>query len=236
MKMTKLYFYFILSILIIIISSSCLAFGSNDNSKLETPAGLATFPVQIKQLSPTVAMAKSTQLPLVITATPSIEKSTTPTELPQIAQSPSSPQPVVLPTSSENGQILKIYLVAVGDNGVSGPVIGCGDSLVAVDVAVKPTVAVLRAALNELLSIKTGTYGQTGLYSALHQSNLQIDNLYIQNGLASIYLTGDLLLGGTCENPRVEEQLKATALQFSTVQNVEIFINGVPLNEVLSLK
>ena len=233
--MTKQYFYFILSILIIIISSSCLAFGSNDISKLETPAGLATFPVQIKQLSPTVAIAKSTQLPLVITATPSIEKSNTPTELPQIAQSPSS-QPVVLPTSSENGQVLKIYLVAVGDNGVSGPVFGCGDSLVAVDVAVKPTVAVLRAALNKLLSIKTGTYGQTGLYSALHQSNLKIDNLYIQNGLASIYLTGDLLLGGTCENPRVEEQLKATALQFSTVQNVEIFINGVPLNEVLSLK
>ena len=70
----------------------------------------------------------------------------------------------------------------------------------------------------------------------LYQSDLEIENLYIQDGVAYIYLKGELLQGGTCDSPRIEEQLKATALQFSTVRDVKIFINNEPLEAVLSLK
>jgi hypothetical protein len=176
-----------------------------------------------------------------------VDKASIPTETAEPTQ-PSSPTPsvatveittqasVLTPTPISNTQTLKIFLVAIGDNGVSGKKIGCDDSLVAVDVGVQPTVAVLRAALTRLLEIKTSYYGESGLYNALYQSDLEIENLSIQNGLASIYLKGDLMLGGTCDSPRVDEQLKATALQFSTISNVEIFINGIPLAEKLSLK
>ena len=139
-------------------------------------------------------------------------------------------------TPSSNSQMIKIYLVAVGDNGATGTKFGCDDSLVAVDVGIPPTTGVLRAALSELLAIKTATLGESGLYKALYQSNLEIDNLTVINGRASISLKGDLILGGVCDAPRVEEQIKAIAFQFATVSAVDIFINGVPLEDVLSLQ
>ena len=42
------------------------------------------------------------------------------------------------------------------------------------------------------------------------------------------------MLGGVCDNPRVEGQIRKTAEQFSSVQNVEIYLNGKPLQESLS--
>ena len=42
------------------------------------------------------------------------------------------------------------------------------------------------------------------------------------------------MLGGVCDSPRFEAQIEQTALQFSTVSNVEVFINDIPLEDVLS--
>jgi hypothetical protein len=49
-------------------------------------------------------------------------------------------------------------------------------------------------------------------------------------------LSGTMMLGGVCDNPRVEAQLEETALQFPTVSQVSVFVNSRPLEEVLSLK
>ncbi len=57
---------------------------------------------------------------------------------------------------------VKIFLVATGDNGVSGKMIGCGDSLVPVTQQIVPTQGVLRAALEILLGIQQQYYGQSG--------------------------------------------------------------------------
>jgi len=38
------------------------------------------------------------------------------------------------------------------------------------------------------------------------------------------------------DNPRVEQQLNETALQFSTVQEVQIYLNNQTLKDALSLK
>jgi spore germination protein GerM len=103
-------------------------------------------------------------------------------------------------------------------------------------VSITPTEAVLRAALTKLLSIKTRFYGESGLYNSLYQSNLSIESLIIQNGVATIRLSGTISMGGECDTPRFQAQLEQTALQFSTVKQVSIFINGKPLSEVLSSK
>ena len=142
----------------------------------------------------------------------------------------------VLPDATPGLQTVQIFLIALEDGGRSGKEIGCDDSVIPVQVAIAPTQGVLRAALGELLSLKEPYYGQSGLYNALYQSDLKLDSVSIEQGEAVIYLSGTLTLGGVCDSPRVEAQLEETALQFHTVSHVSVFVNGRPLEEVLSLK
>jgi hypothetical protein len=126
---------------------------------------------------------------------------------------------------------VNIYLIGIGAGRV-----GCGDQVVPVRRKIAPTAAPLTAALNELLSLKDQYYGQSGLYNALYQSNLSIQNITRKGATWYIYLTGSMQLGGVCDIPRVEAQLLRTALQFPTVKQVHYFINGVPLKTALSQK
>jgi len=126
-----------------------------------------------------------------------------------------------------------IYLIAVGDEGQMGKAIGCGDSVVPVEVEIEPTVAPLTAALRKLLSLGTREYGMSGYYNALYSSDLTLESVSIENGEAIIRLSGTLTLGGVCDEPRVRAQLRQTALQYVTVDRVSIFINGTPLDELL---
>lgn len=127
---------------------------------------------------------------------------------------------------------VKIFLVAVDDNGKSGEQIGCGDSLVAVSKTITATTKPLEAALKELLAIKTHDYGESGLTTALYQSNLTVQSVSIKNGSATIKLTGTVLSGGTCDDPRIVAQLQQTALQFSSVKTADIYVNDVPLDQL----
>lgn len=147
------------------------------------------------------------------------------------------PLPTPTPLSPTQGGFthVQIYLVALSDNGQSGQKIGCDDSLIAVEREITPTIAPLRASLNELLSLREQYDGQSGLYNALYQSDLKIDDIGLANGLATIYLSGRYTLGGVCDIPRFEAQLEATALQFSTVDRVIIFLNGQAMKDALSL-
>jgi hypothetical protein len=133
-------------------------------------------------------------------------------------------------------QTIKIVLIALEDNGQSGTLVGCGDSAIPINVAIPRTQGVLRAALEKLFSAKQQFYGNSGYYNALYQSDLQVDRVTIEQGKAIVHLTGTVMLGGTCDAPRVEAQIEQTALQFSTVKEVTVFINDKPLEEVLSTK
>ncbi|MGV8026022.1 MAG: GerMN domain-containing protein [Anaerolineaceae bacterium] len=173
--------------------------------------------------------------PVVPTTTPTLPATSTalPTETSVLA-----PLPTITSTSiSSKPQTIFIYLVAVGDNGISGEMIGCGDSLVPVEVAIEPTEAVLRSALTALLNLSPEmTYGQSGLYNALYLSDLQIESLDIIDREAIISLTGTMVTGGECDIPRIEAQLTAIAMQFSTIDSVTITINGILLQDLLDLR
>jgi hypothetical protein len=174
-------------------------------------------------LSSTPPLPSSTPVPIINTLTPTLT--------PHV-----SPAPTTIETTSPSGKsvILKIFLVALDDGGVSGKAVGCGDSAVPVTIEIPYTTAVLRAALTELLSIKDQYYGESGLYNALYQSDMTIDGINLVNGEAVIKLKGKFSLGGICDNPRFQAQLEETALQFSTVQKASFFINNVPLEDLLS--
>lgn len=157
---------------------------------------------------------------------------------PSPGTSPASQSPAQNQTqnSSSKTTTVKIYLIALGDNGASGEQIGCGDSVIAIFRQVPQTQAVLKAALNELLSLKSQYYGESGLVNSLYQSNLKLDDVYIIGGKATVKLSGIISLAGVCDSPRVEAQLNSTVLQFPTVKESEIFVNGKPLSDILSGK
>jgi len=158
------------------------------------------------------------------------------------AQSPSAVDPAVTGTDTPPAVdppatlMVKMVLIAVDDQGKSGDPVGCGDSAVAAQVEIPYTQGVLKAAIQRLLALKDQFYGESGLYNALYQSDLRLDSVTIKDSAATVNLSGSLKLGGECDNPRVEAQLTKTALQFSTVSRVSIFINGKPLKDALSLK
>lgn len=134
--------------------------------------------------------------------------------------------PAPPPTEEPGGFTLtRIHLISLNDGGP----LGCGDTVVPVTVEIPSTRAVLRATLEKLLSQRSQYYGESGLYNALYQSQLTVDDVRIDNGVATIRLSGQVVLGGVCDTPRVQAQLEQAALQFSTVDSVRIYVNGNPL-------
>ncbi|MCX6036201.1 MAG: GerMN domain-containing protein [Chloroflexi bacterium] len=181
-----------------------------------------TFEVGLEHSPSGTASPTTTLVPLVSTD-------------PQPSPTVQAPTDTRVPTDLPTKHTVQIFLIAVDDNGQTGIPVGCGDRAVPVQVEIPPTQGVLKAALVALLSVKDQYYGQSGLYNALYQSDLQVETVRIDSGKASVYLTGTLMMGGECDAPRVQAQLEQTVLQFPTVTEAAIFINGKPLSDVLSL-
>jgi hypothetical protein len=119
-------------------------------------------------------------------------------------------------------ETVDIGLVALGDEGVLGPIFGCDDSLVTVERDVQSFEDVevqIRAAVQQLL-----VTDDSGLYNVFLGQDLIVGDIRLVNGVAEIDLVGPLLLGGVCDDPRVTEQIRATATQFPGVDDVDVFI------------
>ncbi|HEX6270695.1 MAG TPA: GerMN domain-containing protein [Anaerolineales bacterium] len=195
----------------------------------QTPTLLATATSFIPTDTSTVVITPTEQLaPTQTLIIPSATNSLPPpTPVPPTATT-------VPPNPTAAEQTVKIFLIALEDNGQSGTLVGCGDSAIPVTVTIPRTQGILRAALERLLSAKQQFYGESGFYNALYQSDLQLRSVRIDQAKAILHLTGTVMLGGVCDSPRVQAQIEQTALQFSTVTDVEVFLNDTPLEEVLS--
>lgn len=217
---------------------------------IASPTGGLTFPTVAQYLTPPT-VTPTTALPSpTATQNPSPTPSAAPsaTPIPTVQASPTSGQALTLPSAPlgptatpvpaaiQDGktQRILVFLVLLNDNGKTGWPVGCGDSVVPVEVRTEPTQAVLKAAIQALLDL--GEPVQPNLYNALSRAKVSLQRVELVQGVASIYLTGELLLGGVCDDPRAQAQLEQTALQFKTVRSVRIFLNGVPLQQALSEK
>lgn len=174
-----------------------------------------------RRLRQCVILAIAMTLALACTFTPSPSPSPT-------------PEPPTLPTATPAAVTVQLFFVALEDNGLSGRAIGCGDSIVPVQVQLPYTEDLPRATLETLLAVQGQFYGESGLYNGLDQSTLQVEEISTEGGRAIVNLSGTLMLGGVCDNPRVEAQIEETMLQFPGVDEVLVFVNGVPLEELLS--
>jgi Sporulation and spore germination len=154
----------------------------------------------------------------------------------------SNPSPIAssIPPTQETSPTpsqANIYMIATGDNGASGKKIGCDDSVVPVFIPIPASLDPVMGALEALLSIHDQNYGQSGLYNSLYQSTLKVDSVKTDNkGGATVNLSGVYQLGGECDDPRFRAQIEETVLQFPQIKTVEIFINNISLDDILSGK
>jgi hypothetical protein len=135
--------------------------------------------------------------------------------------------------SARNTQPIKIYLVALGDNGKTGKKIGCDDSLIAVTRDIKKTNAPLTAAIAELLQTPQHPEGSPNLENFWKGNNLKVKSISLVNGTATIRLSGRVFVAGVCDEPRIQSQIEATARQFRTVKNVRVFLGKQTLADAI---
>ncbi|WP_324644483.1 hypothetical protein [Pseudarthrobacter sp. LT1] len=192
---------------------------------------------------PTTTASPTTTPAPTMTATPTTPGSTsaaptTPAAAPP-SSAPASPPPTQEPTPTglpEQTGPLTIYYVAVGDNGVSGPKIGCGDSLVATTTAPVRFTDQVGPSVGTLLANKSRDVGLSGLINVLYQSNLTYLGGELNGSTITIWLSGQFMLAGVCDIPRAKAQLEYTAMAASGATSAQVFVNGRPIDEVLSLK
>ncbi|TQJ40104.1 hypothetical protein FBY33_2156 [Arthrobacter sp. SLBN-112] len=173
------------------------------------------------------------------TTTPGSSVAPTTSAAPPPSSTPASPPPTQEPTPTglpEQVAPLTIYYVAVGDNGVSGPAIGCGDSLVATTTAPVQFTDQVGPSIGTLLANKSRDIGQSGLINVLYQSSLTYLGGELNGSTITIWLSGQFMLGGVCDVPRAKAQLEYTAMTASGATSAQVFVNGRPIDEVLSLK
>lgn len=117
---------------------------------------------------------------------------------------------------------------------MNGRRVSCGDSAVPVEVGLTASQPALEGSIRELLS-RTESYDtKTGLYHALHASRLTLDRIERAGPVARIHLKGYLEIAGECDDERVLAQLTETARQFPDVQDAQFFLEGKPLENLLS--
>ena len=203
------------------------------SSAAPTTSATQSAPPSASGNSATASPTASTSAPVTAPPTASAPPSSAP------GSPTASPEPTPEPTFTgfpEQVAPLTVYYVAVGDNGISGPKIGCGDSLVATTTAPVRFTDQVGPSVGALLANKSRDVGMSGLVNVLYQSNLTYVAGELNGSTITIWLSGQFMLGGVCDIPRAKAQLEYTAMAASDATSARVFVNGRPIDEVLSLK
>lgn len=146
---------------------------------------------------------------------------------------------IVLNNSEENSPVanvgvkssvekVKLALLASPDlfDYRNNKVVGC-DALVFAEAEIPAAPKVLNATL-ELLFKDDFDYGfPPANFISSTQNKLDFDFAVIEKGVAKVFLKGEMTIEDDfCDKGRIENQIKETALQFSTIKSVEIYLNG----------
>lgn len=136
--------------------------------------------------------------------------------------------------SNQNGgstEEIKIYLVALEGTSQEGKIIGCNDKLVATTKSVKVEKTKLETSIGELIAAKD----TEELKNYVKGFHLMLFQVTIAGGIGDVYLNGELNINGTCDIPRIREQLNETAKQFTDLKKVNFYINAQPLEKYLDI-
>lgn len=118
--------------------------------------------------------------------------------------------------------------------------IGCGDTLVMVSKSFDGTLTTeekITKALEALFAIKSYNYGQSGLFNGLgDQTDLQVDKVEINGEQTTVWISGKVVSGGTCDDPRIEEQIKETVNANRTTRLYGVILNGASLEDYFNMQ
>lgn len=120
---------------------------------------------------------------------------------------------------------LPMLLADVYGEEFEGKKVGC-DTIYWVSRYVPNTTMPLNATLRELFAYDTDLDFMVGNYVG-NQSNLSFSNAVINDGIAEIYLTGEVDdFSSECDSTRLQNQVAEAALQFPSVTGVLTYLNG----------
>ena len=156
-----------------------------------------------------------------------------------------SPRAGIDQTQFDGETTLKIAVVKLGDGSQTGTgTIGCGDTITYIDKTADGTKLEdsrkIQLALKELFAIgETSTDG--AYYNGLqYAKNLKVESVNVSEnpGKTSInvYISGDMASGGTCDDPRITEQIMDTIKANSTSDEIKVYINEKDLDGYFSMK
>jgi hypothetical protein len=139
---------------------------------------------------------------------------------------PENNREFVLPVkiTKSSGETIKV--LAYFNNNKMDPEVSC-NKVFSVEREVPETTAVARASLDELLKGSTSEEQTAGFFTSINQG-VKIQSLIIENGTAKVDFDEQLetAVGGSCKVSAIRAQITQTLMQFSTVKNVVISING----------
>lgn len=103
--------------------------------------------------------------------------------------------------------------------------IGCGVGLTFVDREVPETTAVLDATYRGLFALTNEELQDQGTRNVVaDETELSYNKVTIDNGVAEVYLTGNMTVGH-CADPSFRAQIQEAAFQFNTVTTIEVYRN-----------
>lgn len=161
--------------------------------------------------------------------TPPTNQTSNNTQVNTNTQTPSMTPPVLPPSDSGGGATtttVMVPLIVNGGGGQFGP-FGCNSYLDFIPMQVPQTSAVLAATYNWLFSGPSSYNNYINVIAS--QYNLNFQNVNILNGIAKIYLTGSVM-GNHCADATFAAQIEQAALQYPTVNNIEVYLNGQLFN------
>jgi len=125
--------------------------------------------------------------------------------------------------NAEETMTVKIFF---GNSIFDPEVLDCQKNF-AVERIIPKTVAVARAALEQLLVGPTDEEKVEGYFTSINPG-VKIQSLVVANGVANVDFDEQLefQVGGSCRVAAIASQIRETLKQFSTVEDVVISING----------
>lgn len=125
-------------------------------------------------------------------------------------------------SGEDNFTVVRVPLVKNGGN------IGCDAGIFYAPHTVPKTSAVLDATYRMLFDIKyEPEIKEDGFRNTVAgATKLFYDHVILENGVARVYLTGQMTSPGTCADPEIQAQIEAAAFQFDNVTKLEVYLNN----------